>query len=634
MTKATSMESGSTAPGGSLPDVDPGKLPLWKLVRNIVRISNFRFRVGANIIGLKAGSLLFEGVGFAMLLPIMEYIGAGRDIDALVAKSDLWQKLAAYADILGLPVNLATMFAVSIICIFFRQIFQYLQVSYQARQIMNLNRHVQVKSFEKALAAKLGHHDKSVSGDFINDLVAEVGAANSCIFSIIAVIGVAIQMAVYYVALVVMSLWLSLFLLVSVCILGVILRGMMRQSRAVSQEITGLNQAFVSFLIERMRSMRLIRLSGMEKAEASGLDHLIGNLNERGYTIQMINQRIPVIFEPLTVIMVFAMMLVSIDILSMRIELVLMFSAAALRTLPLMQQLVQSYQSLLSIAGSMRTIINRMHAFDHYRESDRGKQNFTGLKKSIRFENVFYDHGVGDEVPALNGVSFEIPAGKITGLVGPSGSGKSTLIDLLPRLRDPDRGTMTFDGISGNEFPLSSLRAGIGFVPQKPQTFNVSIRDHIRYGNTAVGDNDIKKAAHLAGAGDFIEALTKGYDTVLGESGIRLSGGQLQRVDLARALARDCSVLILDEPASGLDADAEEQFLEALKRIHKETAITVILIAHGFSTVVDADQIIVLKDGQVESSGTHESLMEMDGWYAQAFLKQHRAALKVNSPGR
>jgi len=630
MTETTSTVNESVAAEDRLPDVDPGKLPLWRLVQEIIRVSNFRFRVGLNIIALKITSLLFEGIGFAMLLPIMEYIGAGRDINALVEKSNLWRKLVDYADVFGLPVNLAMMFVVSVVCIFFRQIFQYIEVAYQARKMLDLTRHVQIKGFRKALAAKLGHHDKSVSGDLINDLVSEVAAANSCIFSIIAVIGVVIQLVAYYAALVAMSLWLSLSLLGAICILAVVLRGMMRQSREVSQEITRINQSFVSFLIERMRSMRLIRLSGMEKAEVSELNHLISNLNNRSYIIRMIRQRIPVIFEPLTVIMVFALMYVSIDILNMRIELVLIFSATAMRTLPLMQQLVQSYQSLLSITGSMRTIINRIHALGHHRESDSGQRKFTGLQKSIRFENVFYDHGVGDEVPALNGVSLEIPDGKITGLVGPSGSGKSTLIDLLPRLRDPDCGAVTFDGVSGKEFTLSSLRASIGFVPQKPQTFNVSIRDHICYGNATIGDDDIIKAARLAGAADFIEALTKGYDTVLGESGIRLSGGQLQRVDLARALARNCSILILDEPASGLDADAEEQFLEALKRIHEETAITVLLIAHGFSTVVDADQIIVLKDGQVEASGTHESLMKMDGWYAQAFRKQHRAALRLD----
>jgi ABC-type multidrug transport system fused ATPase/permease subunit len=615
---------------GEMPPLvaDAKHMPLWQAVRKIVKISGFRYRVGVNILGLKVVSLLFEGIGFAMLLPIMEYVGAGRNLDVLVAQSDLWRRLVDYADGLGLPVNLATMFAVSVLCILLRQAFQYLQVSYQARQVLDLSRHVQVKGFNKGLAARLDHHDRSVKGDFVHDLMAEVGAANSSIFSIIAVIGVIVQLTAYFAALVAMSLWLSLSLLVSIVVLGTVSRRMMRRSRSVSLEVTRINQMFMSFLVERVSSMRLVRLSGTEETEVNNLNRLIKGLNDRGYFIQMIGQRIPVIFEPLAVIVVFALMFVSIDILAMRIELVLMFSAAALRTLPLMQQLVQSYQSLLAITGSMHTIIKRMDEFTSYRESEGGPLEFKGLDDSLRFENVVYDHGAGAETPALNGISLEIPAGKITALVGPSGSGKSTLIDLLPRLRDHDTGTITFDGVKNTEFSVKSLRSGIAFVPQKPQIFNVSSREHIQYGNFQIGERVIREAAQLAVASSFIEALPDGYDTMLGENGVRLSGGQLQRVDLARALARDSSILILDEPASGLDADAEELLREALARIHKDKKITIILIAHGFSTVVNADQIIVLEQGKVMACGTHESLMREDGWYAQAFNKQHRAALK------
>ena len=164
-------------------------------------------------------------------------------------------------------------------------------------------------------------------------------------------------------------------------------------------------------------------------------------------------------------------------------------------------------------------------------------------------------------------------------------------------------------------------------MPQLPQIFNESAAQHIRYGNAHATDKDIHEAARLSGAADFIDELPNGYDTLLGEDGVRISGGQRQRLDLARALARHGGILILDEPASGLDADAEEKFRHALTRIRGETKITVILIAHGFSTVVDADQIIVLERGKVMACGTHESLMREDGWYSQAFNKQHRAAL-------
>jgi ABC-type multidrug transport system fused ATPase/permease subunit len=268
-----------------------------------------------------------------------------------------------------------------------------------------------------------------------------------------------------------------------------------------------------------------------------------------------------------------------------------------------------------------------MHALAEEKEPLGGIREFTSIKNAINFENVSFDYGAGASLPALDGVTLKIPAGYITALVGPSGSGKSTLIDLLPWLREPNVGRITFDGICSTEFSLKSLRSKIAFVPQSPQVFNESAAQHIRYGNAFATEEDIREAASLASAADFIDELPDGYDTLLGEDGVRLSGGQRQRLDLARALARKGDILILDEPASGLDADAEEKFRAALMRIRQETGMTVILIAHGFSTVVDADQIIVLQQGKVISSGTHESLMREGGWYAQAFNKQHRATL-------
>ncbi|MDP7135473.1 MAG: ABC transporter ATP-binding protein, partial [Planctomycetota bacterium] len=302
------------------------------------------------------------------------------------------------------------------------------------------------------------------------------------------IIGTVVQVVVYFAALVAMSFWLSLFLLLSLVVLGIVSRRMMRRSRSVSREITRISQMLMSFLVERVGSMRLVRISGTEATEVNNLNRLIKGLNNKGYSIQMIGQRMQVIFEPLAVIMIFALMFVSIDILAMRIELVLMFCAAALRTLPLMQQLVQSYQSLLMITGSMHTTTKRMDDFTSYWESDGGSREFKGLDDSLRFENVVYDHGAGSETPALNGISLKIPAGKITALVGPSGSGKSTLIDLLPRLRDPDRGVITLDGVKNTEFSVKSLRSGIAFVPQKPQIFNVSAREHIQYGNCQINE--------------------------------------------------------------------------------------------------------------------------------------------------
>ena len=602
---------------------------IWRLVHTLVETTKFRYlTVGSVIVGLRLASTLFEGIGFAMLLPIMEFMVAGQNLAALQAESEFWRRLVETADGLGVTINLAVLLGLSFVSILFRQLFQYLQTLYEIKRSRELDRRVQVAGFAEALATRLGYHDNLRSGDFVNDVIHEAGKANSTVFMIFSSAGLALQLVLYLGIIVVISPPLTLLLLLVAGLQALLLRGLMSRSRRVSEEITRSNQSLASFLIERIRSVRLVRLSGTEADEIVNMDAKVRQLNAGIIHVQMISARIPVIIEPLGVLTMFVLMVVGSDVFGMRIELLLMFAAATLRTLPLMQQLMTNYQGLLANTGSIKTTIKRMHALAEEREPAGGTREFAGVRDAIRFENVSFDYGAGADLPALDGVTLEIPAGRITALVGPSGSGKSTLIDLLPWLREPCAGRITFDDICSTEFSLKSLRSRIAFVPQSPQVFNESATQHIRYGNAHVTEKDIHEAAHLAGAADFIDELPDGYDTLLGEDGVRLSGGQRQRLDLARALARQGDILILDEPASGLDADAEEKFRHALTRIREETGMTVILIAHGFSTVVDADRIIVLEQGKVIASGTHDSLMCESGWYAQAFNKQHRAALK------
>ena len=601
---------------------------IWRLIHILVETTKFRYlTVGSVVVGLRLASTLFEGIGFAMLLPIMEYMVSGQDLASLQAGSEFWRRLVEAADGLGVTINLTILLSLSFVSILFRQLFQYFQSLYEIKQSRELNRRVQVAGFAEALETRLGYHDNLRSGDFVNDIVYEAGRANSIIFLIFTSVGMALQLVMYLGIIVAISPPLTLLLLFVAGLQTLLLRGLMRRSRSVSEEITRSNQNLASFLTERIRSVRLVRLSGTEADEVARMDTEVRQLNEGIISQQMMRTRIPVIVEPLGVLTMFILMVVGSDVFGMRIELLLMFAAATLRTLPLMQQLMTNYQGLLSSTGSIKTTIKRMHALVEEKEPTGGTREFTGIKDAIRFENISFDYRAGADLPALDDVTLEIPAGRITALVGPSGSGKSTLIDLLPWLREPRVGRIIFDDVCSTEFSFRSLRSRIAFVPQSPQIFNESAAQHIRYGNSHATDKDIHEAARLSGAADFIDELPSGYDTLLGEDGIRISGGQRQRLDLARALARQGDILILDEPASGLDADAEEKFRNALTRIRGETGITVILIAHGFSTVVDADQIIVLEGGKVMARGTHESLMREDGWYSRAFNKQYRAAL-------
>jgi ATP-binding cassette, subfamily B, heavy metal transporter len=239
----------------------------------------------------------------------------------------------------------------------------------------------------------------------------------------------------------------------------------------------------------------------------------------------------------------------------------------------------------------------------------------------IEFDNVRFHYE--RERPILRGVSFRVPAGKTVAIVGPSGAGKSTVSRLLYRFYDVSGGSIRIDGQDIAQVAQASLRAAIGMVPQDTVLFNDTIRYNIEYGRPGAAREEIEAAAGLAQIHDFVLALPKGYDTVVGERGLKLSGGEKQRVAIARTILKAPPILVLDEATSALDTMTEQEIQAALRRVSENR--TTLVIAHRLSTVVDADEIIVLERGRIVERGTHRALLATAGVYAAMWNRQREA---------
>ena len=283
--------------------------------------------------------------------------------------------------------------------------------------------------------------------------------------------------------------------------------------------------------------------------------------------------------------------------------------------------LIKPLKSLGKIQAILQNALAAMDRIDQLLEEPdepcelSGERKILHLGNGISFNNVHYGYVKGQ--PVLRDISFELPKGKVVALVGPSGSGKTTIANLLPRFFDPDQGQIRIDGVSMTTLHVDSIRSLFGMVSQEPVLFNVSISENIRYGRPAASQTEVIQAATVARAHDFIMKTREGYDTVIGEWGARLSGGEKQRIALARALLRDPEIFIFDEATSALDSENERFVQEAIDRVMENR--TVLVIAHRLSTIVKAHQILVLDQGRILQRGTHASLLQQGGLYKKLY---------------
>lgn len=277
--------------------------------------------------------------------------------------------------------------------------------------------------------------------------------------------------------------------------------------------------------------------------------------------------------------------------------------------------LSEIWGELQRASGATERLVELLEAEDDVEEPASPTVLPHPVAGAIRFDQVSFSYPTRPGISALQSLDLDIRPGEKIAIVGPSGSGKSTIIQLIQRFYDPQKGTVTLDGLPLTSLARHDFRQALALVPQEPVIFAASARDNIRFGRVDASESQIEAAARAAAAHDFIDALPDGYDTYLGERGIMLSGGQKQRIAIARAILRDAPVLLLDEATSALDAESERAVQLAVDALSEHR--TTIIVAHRLATVKKADRIIVMDQGQVVAEGTHASLVSQEGLYAR-----------------
>jgi len=285
-------------------------------------------------------------------------------------------------------------------------------------------------------------------------------------------------------------------------------------------------------------------------------------------------------------------------------------------------QLSEVWGELSQASGASERLFEIMSVKPEIKAPERPVPLPEPARGEIAFDRVSFAYPTRRDTLVLDGVSLRVRPGEKVAIVGPSGAGKSTIFHLILRFYDPVSGTISFDGVPVADTDPLALRRHIALVPQDTVIFAASISDNIRFGRPEANDADVRRAAELALASEFINRLPQGFETPVGERGVMLSGGQRQRIAIARAILRDAPLLLLDEATSSLDAESETLVQAALERLMAER--TTLVIAHRLATVLSCDRILVMDQGRIVEEGTHERLAAAGGLYARLAKLQFR----------
>ena len=300
-------------------------------------------------------------------------------------------------------------------------------------------------------------------------------------------------------------------------------------------------------------------------------------------------------------------------------------------TVSLVNRLYRPVESLLNIhVDFTRSLALFTRIFDYFDMENPIQSPENGKKPDVSNGDIVYDHvafSYDPDKPLLTDISFCVPAGKMYAIVGPSGSGKSTVVNLIPRLYDVTAGSVNIAGVDVRDFNLKYLRSCIGVVTQDSYLFNGTIRENLLYAKEDATQEELDAACYIANLTEFIHAQPDGYDTMVGNRGLKLSGGEKQRLSIARVILKDPKILILDEATSALDSITENAIQDALEALMEGR--TSIVIAHRLSTILKADRILVVKDGVIAEQGSHEELLEYGGTYRELYETQFRKILEI-----
>jgi subfamily B ATP-binding cassette protein MsbA len=488
----------------------------------------------------------------------------------------------------------------------------------------NVQKNIQSDLVNSLVKADTKLIDKKHSGKFISNLTFDVGLITNLVSTGLLNVTKDTLTLIGLLSVMFYQNWkLSLVALIMIPLAGFFARNLGKRMGKVTTELQEKAGDLTTYLFEIFKNHKLIKIFQQENYEDERSDKFLNEIKEKSEKTQIVLVRASPIMEVLTGIMIACLIFYSGKlIISNELGINNFFSFLA--AMMLAYQPVRSLATLnITINQSLSASKRVLPIIDHKNEifEKNSDQELKIVQGDIDFKNVNFKYDTKED-SALNLINLKIKGGKMTSLVGYSGAGKSTILNLIPRYYDCNSGDILVDKQSIYKSKLSSLRKNISLVSQDITLFDDTIKNNIAYADLNASEDEIKKVAKLSFADDFIQKLPDKYDALIGENGLRLSGGEKQRISIARAMLKKSKIILLDEATSSLDAETENKIQQALSILIKDR--TAVVIAHRLSTILNSDSIYVINNGKVIENGTHSELLSNSEIYKSFYQKQIR----------
>jgi subfamily B ATP-binding cassette protein MsbA len=558
-------------------------------------------------------SAIFDGVSLAMLVPLTDKVLTNKQI---IIPTKLPLFLSNFVDKVNAlpPTTLLNYMAVAILALFlFKGFFGFFQSYLMSDLGQRVVRDIKAKLYAKIQTLSLEYFTHKRGGELMSRITNDVKIVENAVsYGTTDIVYQGLQVVIFtcLTFFIYFKMALLTFVLLPVIAFPIVKVGkaLRKLSKRSQENMADTN----SILYETIMGTRIVKAFNMEQYEIDRFNRV----NNAYYKLSMKSIKRTLLLNPATefigsVAGVLVFFWGGREVIAGRLSfgvfgLFLGSLLSMIRPFKKLSQVNSLNQQALAASDRIHEVLETKPTVVEV----AGSPEIRGFTKDIAFENVWSNYG---EHEVLKNINLRVEKGQVLAIVGPSGSGKSTFLDLIPRFYDPKKGRILIDGADIRGVSLRSLRGLIGIVTQETILFNDTIKANIAYGDLTASQDNIEEAARQAHAHDFIRNLPSGYDTVIGDRGMKISGGERQRIAIARALLKNPPILLLDEATSQLDTEAERIVQEALDRLIKGR--TVFVVAHRLSTVRNADRIVVLDKGTVAEQGSHEELLAKDGLY-------------------